>query len=234
MIAAPAGPSSSGMLAAEVLPTPERRTPPRPAAPAAEEKKQEMAPSESKKSAAMEEMSRRAAQVRGVPAEGTPDGVAPVLVPRKPVSADSPAAKALAAKKEEIAKKIASGSVAAPSKSMAVGAPSRLAGSSPAVASPTKETASVAAPSIKERYATEGSAPVVAKPTSVKPAATPSKLSTSAKNVAAAMPAEVKEAQAAVQDALKDVAASTGKAIHIHVHAPVHIHIGGGNNNSKL
>jgi len=171
----------------------------------------------------MEEMARRAAAVRGTPvekkADGSSDGVAPVVVPRKAPSPDSPAAKALAAKKEEIAKKIASGSVAAPSKSMAVGVPSRVAPASGAAAQATEK---VQAPSIKGRYATEGSSPLSAKaePAKTEPAkATP-------KAATAKAPSEAKEAQLAVSEALKDVSSAMGRAVHIHVHAPVHIHIG--------
>ena len=114
---------------------------------------------------------------------------------------------------------------------MAVGVPSRVGGTAPAAAAAPKET--VSAPSIKERYATEGSAPAPAKAApaaaAAKPAAapaTPAKTGPAKAAATAALPAEAKEAQAAVSEALKEVSGATGKAIHIHVHAPVHIHIG--------
>ena len=105
------------------IPVPERRTPP-PRPQSSQEQLEQHAESseddnaqvvqtkpvnsEDVTQAALQEMARRAAQIRGNPS----DGIAPVAVPRKKLSSDSPAVKALEAKKEEIAKKIASGSVA--------------------------------------------------------------------------------------------------------------------------
>jgi len=164
----------------------------------------------------MEELSRRAAATRGV-AAGTisADGAAPVVVPRKVRSPDSPAVKELAEKQKEIASKIAQGSVASASQSMAVGMPSKIAAVGQNLKAVPKATAPKT-PSIKERYATEGSSPATVK-AEVSAPSTPART---------AIPKEVAQAQTAVSAALKEASSALGQAIHIHVHAPVHIHIG--------
>ena len=219
---------------------PERRTPPRPNAAAAPPSPKgastksaeatsavsETRPTTSVKAtnsedaaqAALSELAKRASQVRGTPS----DGVAPVVVPRKKPSSGSLAAKAMEAKKEEIAKKIASGSVAAPSKSMSVQAPSRLTSQSASTTSAPSKFPD--APSLRERYATEGSTPKPYEGEAVAAAASKTNSPGAAQKAAAVKQAN--KVQSEVTGAMKEVGDALGKAVHIHVHAPVHIHIG--------